>query len=230
MTDMLNSGVGVVPATFIGPKSRIWDADAAAKATKLLDEGIDPAKVWKEHLIGRMPDGKLFGEIDDSAAHFTDAAFENRMSGDDFTPPMPLKDAIDHPDLHKAYDLGDYSIAFKYSLPNGASGNFSNKTLNVERYGVDPWSTTMHENQHVIQDIEGWAKGGSPSMFKQGDGLSADDSYRRLTGEAQARATQDRLKMNMQQRRDNYPLGAGLLSDIPLDQLIYRYGNKESQQ
>jgi hypothetical protein len=51
------------------------------------------------------------------------------------------------------------------------------------------------------------------------------ENYRRLTGEAQARATQDRLNMDMQQRRENYPLAGGKLSDIPLEQLIYRYGD-----
>jgi len=54
--------------TFIGPKAVNWDKKAAATATKLLDNGADPAQVWKEHLIGRMPDGSLFSEIDDSAA------------------------------------------------------------------------------------------------------------------------------------------------------------------
>jgi hypothetical protein len=49
-------------------------------------------------------------------------------------------------------------------------------------------------------------------------------AYRRLTGEAQARATQDRLPMDAQQRRDSYPLAGGKLSDIPLNKLINRYG------
>ena len=47
--------------------------------------------------------------------------------------------------------------------------------------------------------------------------------YQRLTGEAQARATQDRMNMNMQQRRESYPLANDMLSDIPLGQLINRY-------
>ena len=47
--------------------------------------------------------------------------------------------------------------------------------------------------------------------------------YRRLTGEAQARATQDRLDMDMAQRRESYPLANDMLSDIRLGQLINRY-------
>jgi hypothetical protein len=55
------------------------------------------------------------------------------------------------------------------------------------------------------------------------------EAYRKLTGEAQARATQDRLDMDMVQRRENYPLAGGKLSDIPLKDLIYKYeGNGPS--
>jgi hypothetical protein len=60
-------------------------------------------------------------------------------------------------------------------------------------------------------------------LLGQATKITPMQAYRRLTGEAQARATQDRMNMNMQQRRDNYPLAGGLLSDIPLDQLINRY-------
>jgi len=54
--------------------------------------------------------------------------------------------------------------------------------------------------------------------------------YKRLTGEAQARATQERLAMDMLQRRSNYPLEGGKLGGIPLDQLINRYGGEGPQQ
>ena len=47
--------------------------------------------------------------------------------------------------------------------------------------------------------------------------------YQRSAGEAQARATQDRLNMDIAQRRENYPLAGGKLSDIPLEDLIYKY-------
>ena len=56
--------------TFTGPKSKNWDAEKAYKALKMLDDGVDPAQVWREHLIGKMPDGSVFSEIDDSTAGF----------------------------------------------------------------------------------------------------------------------------------------------------------------
>jgi hypothetical protein len=47
--------------------------------------------------------------------------------------------------------------------------------------------------------------------------------YRRHAGEAQARSTEDRLNMDMAQRRENYPLAGDKLSDIQLKDLINTY-------
>lgn len=68
--------------------------------------------------------------------------------------------------------------------------------------------------------------GHSPDIFlkEMDDLVEPMEAYRRLTGEAQARATQDRMNMNMQQRRESYPLANDMLSDIPLKNLINRYG------
>ena len=52
---------------------------------------------------------------------------------------------------------------------------------------------------------------------------NGQEQYRRLVGEAQARATQDRMKMSMDARRSNYPLAGDKLSDIPVLDLIYKY-------
>lgn len=43
--------------------------------------------------------------------------------------------------------------------------------------------------------------------------------YKRLSGEAEARATQARMNMNMEQRLNTYPLDS---YDVPLNQLIFR--------
>jgi hypothetical protein len=51
--------------------------------------------------------------------------------------------------------------------------------------------------------------------------LTPDEAYRRLAGEAEARATQARMNMNMEQRLNNYPLDS---YDVPIDQLIIRGG------
>jgi hypothetical protein len=300
--------------TFIGPKAATWDADAAAAASKLLDDGADPAQVWKEHLIGRMPDKTLFSEIDDSGARYVD----NYLGG---ASPGYADQLYQHPTLFNEYpELKN--IALQHQAGSGGSFDFSNRKMTIGMDDAD--NVAPHEFQHAIQQREGWAMGGSPDEFKQEinytadstpslyellnliesktgnsidfspsmlndvsdtsvfldelingldrqtvdsfltkqdvrnfkkqgydfgrdtelgtvlevlssnarseiDSIKAGDSplkqYLNLTGEAQARATQDRLNMDMQQRRENYPLAGGKLSDIPLEQLIYRYGD-----
>jgi ADP-Ribosyltransferase in polyvalent proteins len=111
----------------------------------------------------------------------------------------------------------------------------------------------LHELQHAIQDREGWALGGNPNMISESDfspnflkeisayksvlgvnpyaensiknltNKAKIDAYYRLTGEAQARATQSRLNMDMAKRRENYPLKYGRIEGIPLNDLIYKY-------
>ena len=219
--------------TFTGPKSMGWNHDAANTATKLLDNGADPAQVWKDHLIGRMPDGKLFSEIDDSLAKISDIkkGFSNKN----------IEDVISHPEL-----MNNYNLTTKIDhIPKEYSFHPEQNKITIGSIPLesgDP-DLLLHELQHAIQSKEGWPQGGNPEMLhkeyiqgiKYGDKeatkklygklLSWDDAYNRLTGEAQARATQDRMNMNMQQRRDNYPLAGDKLSDIPLDQLINMYGD-----
>lgn len=48
------------------------------------------------------------------------------------------------------------------------------------------------------------------------------DAYKRLAGEAEARATQARMNMNAAQRREVFPLDS---YDVPVNQLIVRYGD-----
>ena len=427
-------------ATFIGQGSASWNKDLAAKAARQLDEGVDPAKVWNEHMIGRMPDGSLFSEIDDSAAklnlpqdfHNKIAETKGQVGGitqllkdltatkksqvdlfpkelnasmkqlredkksllndlnqpggleyavRDYDESAKLKYALDHPELTKAYpSLGeDVSVTLGQGRVGGVQGQYGNKSMHINALDApegawNPTSTALHENQHAIQDFEGWARGSNLSRSQQDyfDSLSDDllttggaatirdwkilsneaapyydvkhiqdlqnitqpkqlfntqdylehshtlrdqlgppprsgsqlkwaqdagnilarkleanlsyrgrlalsdaagdrtiarkmirsvegkktrigygkysaalqtnkertrvnpefkrlpdaekmDLYSRSTGEAQARATQDRMDLNLQQRREKYPLEGGLLSDIPVVQLISRY-------
>lgn len=294
--------------TFIGPKAATWDTDKAAAAAKMLDDGVDPAQVWQQHMIGRMPDGKLFSEIDDSQSFMKPSnewGWGNREgfkqgeraigSLDEFMSHQGIAD--NYPGF---FDFGDDGRRMVMTIDKNAGngGSFGDSSIrlgsidNTDGSSIANKSTALHELQHAIQQREGWARGGSPEgmndiwtaararlnfLEKEPDYLQAtkldDDlfnkaafgelpydqyeqasknllndfpayaeaqkqlevlrkipqdsheAYRRLTGEAQARATQDRLNMSLDERRNNYPLAGGKLSDIPLEQLIYRYGD-----
>lgn len=55
--------------------------------------------------------------------------------------------------------------------------------------------------------------------------VDPQDAYRRLAGEAEARATQARMNMDMPTRLNTFPPES---YDVPLDQLIVRYGDGPS--
>ena len=256
----LNAPMGL---TFIGKNAANWNPVKAAEAEKLLNAGVDPAQVWKEHLIGRMPDKSLFSEIDDSVAKYLNKSELKSIDG-----------KIIHDNLFNEYpDLKN--INFEKITDNSAKASYQPDSYDPwgthlpEEIGInekrrstnkDKLSNILHELQHGVQYREDFPVGGNlriasdiineknhkihsdveeilgvygykdprikELLSKKLDPRNNDNLmsvYRRLTGEAQARATQDRMNMNMQQRRDTYPLAGGLLSDIPLDQLINRY-------
>ena len=72
---------------------------------------------------------------------------------------------------------------------------------------------TLHELQHNVQDIEGFAEGGSASSAGS---LAA---YRRLAGEVEARNVEKRMDYPMQQRIDEAPWTT---LDVPENKLIFR--------
>lgn len=100
-------------------------------------------------------------------------------------------------------------------------------------------SSTAHELQHAIQHLEGFAQGGMESDFyaaarktlendpafmqlskeQQQAQVSqvAFDMYKRLMGEAEARATQKRQMLTPEQRRATFPAQS---YDIPINRLL----------
>jgi len=445
------ASAGGTLGTFIGKNARNWDAQAAKLAEEKLNAGADPAEVWREHLIGRMPDKTLFSEIGDSKFRLSNSNDYNAMIADkrkamaeniaqqkEFeslknaeSPQLDLypkefkkainekinnlrndrnyirdelsgdlglehglgsfegqrvRNAFQHSDLINAYPelTNDSIIKQNRMLGSGVRGQLIGTNIDLSNnlldYPDEAASTALHEFQHAIQNHEGWGKGSNPltsqsdyynflgKKFKDIDGSNilskfnelsgksepyyrikqiqdlqnisqprqlfnssdyykysselrdllgappkygsklpwAQDAgniiankikdeltwngkdllesigndrdfakkmiqsiegkqnrigydkyadayktsqemqrtdprfkdlpneekmklYQRSAGEAQARATQDRLDMDMAQRRENYPLAGGKLSDIPLEDLIYKYeGNGPS--
>jgi hypothetical protein len=78
------------------------------------------------------------------------------------------------------------------------------------------------EKQKIKENIDS-LRDRSREMSQQNQAAIQNELYRRHTGEAQARATQDRVNMDMEQRRENYPLAGDKLSDISIKDLINKY-------
>jgi hypothetical protein len=114
-----------------------------------------------------------------------------------------LKDGLDHPELYEHYP----SDGMGGGLPNtkfeagvvreGYAGAYipeENKiSISARQIGdyTDPKSTPLHETQHAIQEIEGFARGGSPNDFSLGastDLMNAhQDIYKTLTSDVAER-------------------------------------------
>jgi hypothetical protein len=155
--------------------------------------------------------GKILKEIDDNAATLKKTPAELNKEKE-----YNLDEVFEHKPFFTVYpDLAKTRIRFYKGVgkENNAEGYFDVKNgvigININRGAFidatpddppDPTTLTstirtiLHESQHLIQQLEGLDKGGSPEMFKKGgsSGLNLPDTaayqrYLKLIGEAMAR-------------------------------------------
>lgn len=145
---------------FIGPKAKTWNAEAAALAKQLESQGVDARSIWKETGTWKGPDGKWRQEISDEKSFYRGVqavvADANQMKRAD---ELRSEDVFLHPDLYKAYPSTGLS---RIKETPYAGGSFNPITKEIRLGPRDGSSTMLHEQQHSIQEIEGFAKGGSP--------------------------------------------------------------------
>ncbi len=111
-------------------------------------------------------DGKERVEIDASESEVNVQALEELATMEEA---MPLGKLLHYPSLYEAYprlkdfpvyarDLGEWVNGYK-----SAPGDVEHIVINVQRFAnvAQVRNTLLHEIQHVIQDIEGYARGGS---------------------------------------------------------------------
>lgn len=206
------AALGAIPGgMMIGKGAKVWNAIAAEEAARLLRKGIDPHMTTGVH---QGVDDILRQEIPDNMAKFREGALERLGTVDE----MSLQELIDHPELFKAYpDVGNLSV----SSVRGMNSSYNPEWDSIElgRDTLDPFSTMLHEIQHKIQQTEGWAKGGSPTSFKEKyvsvpskdprqslfEILTPHQQYKRLAGEVEARNTQSRQLLDAMARRREHP-------------------------
>ena len=96
-----------------------------------------------------------------------------------------LKDYIDHPELFEAYPgLRDMTVAFANIDARGEYDPIENRiTLSNRLSSDEAKSTLIHEIQHAIQEIEGFAKGtsieASEELIKEADKKARIWSFRK---------------------------------------------------
>lgn len=110
------------------------------------------------------------------------AALEGKMSASAGENDLSLAEYINHPKLFEAYpDLKNVTVRFD-SLPDGQKGYFSKRdntiVLSDSLFGEDA-DVVLHEIQHVIQGMEGFASGTNPGYWNRGENYDrAAEKYR----------------------------------------------------
>lgn len=132
--------------------------------------------------------------------------------------PKNLGDYIKHDKLFEAYpQLKDIRLRFDY-LSNGERGAYDgNKNEIVLNYGLREdkaklEDTLIHEIQHAVQSIEGFATGSSPEYWKNQRrdiidtiGLTPLEQYQNTAGEIEARDVTSRRWRSEEALREHRP-------------------------
>lgn len=106
--------------------------------------------------------------------------------------------------------LRDMEVQFVTDIRDGAfaayatKGGYKRIELNAKKTPVDMLTYyLMHEVQHAIQDVEGFAGGGNLSSLqnnREATAKEAYDYYRKIAGEVEARNVSTRLNMSAEER------------------------------
>lgn len=233
---------------FAGQKSKTFPND---KAMSFMENNMD-RKVTADDIYGgtgifRGVDGRMRYEIPDTNAAIKPEYLNKVAAGQMDNTPAMLRDVLDHPELMKAYpELGDLAIHHKPGMQGATFVRYENNALppyiqmdmtgkgTMETGG--PLGTFLHETQHAVQNIEGFANGTTPKApeilkadpIKQyqnaaSAALEAGDqekalmmmnwhdhhawnTYAREAGEVEARAVQRRMDYSDQERRLLHPV------------------------
>ncbi|QTD44551.1 PLxRFG domain-containing protein [Ottowia testudinis] len=217
------SGPNAPRYSFAGPQAATADQHALTTAQERITAGEDAEAVRQDTGWHTGADGRWRFEISDHDASLklTPEEFRTFARGDQA---VSLGDLLDHPALFAAYpSLAEMPVGMKV----GRGASFNPRTGRILMGGaVSPaqfQSILLHEVQHGIQTVEGFASGGAVSQF-QGDLTAQRDQYRRQAGEVEARNTQAREKLTDEQRRAFTPEST---QDVASDDVIVSFNGKD---
>jgi hypothetical protein len=153
--------------SFGGVKAKKADIGNYARAEEMDVAGADSKVIWEQTGWRKAKDGKWRFEIDDSKATLK-PAFKT-------TTEAPASEVFDNPDVFENYPQLKSIPIKRETLAPGKRGYFqvdsdgnNSITVNASLSDAEAKSTILHEMQHAIQVIEGFARGGtSDSVFNQ---------------------------------------------------------------
>ena len=202
-------------------EERTFRMDNLSVARKMEEEKKDAKAIkmatgWERGADGKwryeMPDAKIKDTIDVGGGHIV-----KRYEDDMLWNGGKLSKVIDAPELFKAYpQLKDVRIdtdAIMNDMPSNGEYNSKTNTITIHADELKYMNDILnHEIQHVIQDIEGFARGGSPRLIrgevkKKLNEVTKQIRQLRAEGkedEAKALVEKNRGLYNAYQKNDDY--------------------------
>lgn len=190
------SYIGLIGVSILDPENR-FNFD---RAEQMVKEDFDPTVIkiqtgWEQGIDNfwryEIPDPFMESDVIED--------YVKPRFGEPINIRMILKDAL----ILKAYpQLGDLTLYAMYSPRNGTAGYYNPDTRgmvvsmgspsDIFDYRIE--GVLLHEIQHLIQEIEGFAKGGDPKTIGR-------RRYHCLAGEVEARNICHRHLLNEEERR-----------------------------
>ena len=170
-------------------------------------KAIKMATGWERGADGKwryeMPDAKIKDTMDVGGGHIV-----KRYEDDMLWNGGKLSNAIDAPELFKAYpQLKDVRIetdAIMNDMPSNGEYNSKTNTITIHADELKYMNGILnHEIQHAIQDIEGFAKGGSPRLVR-GEVKKRFDEVTKLIKQLRAEGKEDEAKALVEKNRGLY--------------------------
>ena len=189
-------------------------------------KAIKMATGWERGADGKwryeIPDAKIKDTMDVGGGHIV-----KRYEDDMLWNGGKLSNAIDAPELFKAYpQLKDVRIetdAIMNDMPSNGEYNSKTNTITIHADELKYMNGILnHEIQHAIQDIEGFARGGSPRLIrgevkKRFDEVTKQIKQLRAEGkedEAKALIEKNRGLYNAYQKNDDYNSYKSLAGEV----------------
>jgi len=246
-------GKAAIAGTFIGPRHPSWMKDAAEEALRLKAQGVDPRDIWsRTRAFTEHPGVDVVQEISDARPVINRSSMRTPLTerpnySFSKAEEVPAELLYPHDNLYRGYpELATSPITATvgdYVPLNGSYYPTSSKIVAQAPSISQLRGVLTHEQQHGVQNIEGWPFGGNASsMFSdpqtrdyalslakefESAGHAPSDAYkkaayntyRRLAGEAQAEAARRRINYTDSQLTKNYP---GDSYPVPLKDLLIR--------
>jgi len=203
--------------SYAGQKAVNANKSALARAVEMEQQGIDKQTIRKETGWFLGMDDKWRFEIDDSDVSFKQSAIQSFGGRDDLNPniwldsmdfssndivmEVELRKVLNAPKLFEAYP---FLKTVKLSTVDGRGGSYRLSELgSVISVGDDSdikekLSTLLHEIQHAIQTVEGFATGGNSVEFKKGLSDNSINDHKKALSEYE-----DAVKIKTLMLKDN---------------------------